>query len=174
MLVALLRPFTAICCFRKGPQDLPASPELLSLCLLGYGFSSFLLAVTSQEPDIAIATALIDTLLLALLCYVLLLLRRLPGRWLQATTALSGIGIIFSLAAVPMSFWLANIERDNALLLPVFLIVILLLVWNIAVMAHIMRHALSTSFTLGLLAALSFVWIITATISTVLPQSPIT
>ena len=170
MIGTLWRFFFAICCFRKGPQDLPASREFLFLSLLGYGLGSFLLTLATQSADIAVASGLIDTALLATLCYIVLFFWRKPERWLQATTALYGTGIIFSIAAIPLSYWLARIGNDDPLVLLVFLFVISLLVWNIGVMAHIMRHALSSSFALGVLAALFYVWVITVTITSLFPQ----
>ena len=170
MIAVLWRFFFAICCFKKAPQDLPASRELLSLCLFGYAISSFLLALSTRSADIAVASGIIDTVLLAVLCYFLLLVWRKTERWVQATTALFGSGILFSIAAMPLSYWLTHIGNNDPLALLLFALVISLLVWNIAVMAHIMRHALSCSFALGVLTALFYVWVITTTITGLFPQ----
>ncbi len=148
---------------------MPASRELAVLCLLGYAASSFLLALATQSTQVAILSGLLDALLLAAISYALLLIWRLPQRWLQTTTALSGTGIIFSVAAMPLSYLLANTGNNNPLALLLFLSVIFLLVWNIAVMAHIMRHALSSSFAMGVLVAMFYVWVITATINNLFP-----
>jgi len=148
---------------------LPVSRELALLCLLGYAASSFLLTLATQSMQIAILSGLLDALLLVVISYALLLIWRLPQRWLQTTTALSGTGIIFSAAAIPLSYLLANISANNPLALLLFLFVISLLVWNIGVMAHIMRHALSSSFAMGVLVAMFYVWVITATINKLFP-----
>ena len=170
MLAALWRSFFAICCFRKAPQDLPVSRELLVLCLLAYAFGSFLLALSTQPPQIAMLSGLIETALLAAITYTFLVIWRLPERWIQTTIALSGTGIIFSVAGIPISYLLAYVGSKDPLAPLLFLFVISLLVWNIGVMAHIMRHALSSSFALGVFAALFYVWVITATITSLFPQ----
>ncbi len=126
--------------------------------------------LSTQSVDIAVVSGLIDAVLLASLCYLVLFFWRLPERWLQATTALFGTGIIFSIAAIPLTYGLANISNTNPLALLLLIFTISLLVWNIGVMAHIMRHALSSSFALGVLAALFYVWVIMATINGLFPQ----
>ncbi len=170
MLATLWRSFFAICCFKSGPQDIPVSRELLVMCLLVYALGSFLLALTTQPPQIAMLSGLIETTLLAAITYTFLLIWRLPERWIQTTIAISGTGIIFSIAGIPISYLLAYVGSEDPLALLLFLFVISLLVWNIGVMAHIMRHALSSSFALGVFAALIYVWVITATITSLFPQ----
>lgn len=171
MISALWKIFFEICCLRLKPQDLPATGELLVICMLGYSVSSYFLVLTTQKPDIAILSALVDMCMLVFLTYIVLQFWRLPERWHQVTTALTGTGIIFNLIATPLSFLLAHMNKGDPLLLLVFLFVISLLVWNIAVMAHIMRHALNSSFGLGVLVALLYVWVSTFIISSF--QTPV-
>ena len=174
MLASLWKSFFAICCFRNGPQDLPVSREFLTLCVFGYGLSSFLLSLSTQPLQIALLSGLIDATLLVVISYALLLLWRFPERSLQTSIALSGTGIVFNLAAIPVFYLLSYIGNDAPLALLLFLFVISLVVWNIGVMAHIMRHALSSSFALGVLVALTYVLLINATITSLLPQQSIT
>lgn len=172
MINVLWQLFFDICCFRKRPQDIPGSRELLVFCLLIYFISSFFLAMTNQPPDVALLSGLADTLLIAGLSYLLLIMWRLSPRWLQTVTAFAGTGTIFNLMAVPLSWLLIHLDKGHPLLFLVFLFVICLLVWNIAVMAHILRNALSSSFALGVLFSLLFVWAITSVISGILPPTP--
>jgi hypothetical protein len=169
MLVTLWNSFFSICCFKKAPEDLPASRELLVLSLAGYSIGSFLLAISSQSADVAALSGIIDAGLLATITYLLLTLFRLPERWLQTTSALFGTGIIFSLFALPFSHMLASTADTDPFFLVLLLVIISLLLWNISVMAHIMRHALSSSFALGVFMALIYVWVITAAITTMFP-----
>ena len=173
MLAILWKSYFSICCFKKGPQDLPVSRELLALSLTGYGFSSFLLALSTQNVDIAVLTGLIDAALLAGISQIVMACWRLSERWAQTAAALSGTGTIFSILALPFSYLLANSSNTDPWILYLFLFVISLLVWNIAVMAHIMRHALSSSFALGVLVDLFYVWVITATITSLFPPQNI-
>jgi hypothetical protein len=169
VLEIIWKSFFSICCFRSRPQDLPASRDLLVLTLLAYAFSSFLLSLATQAVELAALSGLLDAVLLASITHIVLTLWRLPERWLQTTTALVGTGIIFSLLALPFSWLLANSTDSDPLALLLFLFVISLLLWNIAVMAHIIRHALSSSFALAVLVALFYVWVITAVITSLFP-----
>jgi len=47
--------------------------------------------------------------------------------------------------------------------------VLCLVVWNVAVMAHILRHALSASFPMGVLLAMGYIWLITMGMTAILP-----
>lgn len=173
MLAILWNSYFSICCFRKGPQDLPVSREILALSLTAYGFSSFLLALSTQSIDIAVFSGLTDVVLLAVISQIVLACWRLSERWAQTTAALSGTGTIFSILALPFSFLLSSSSNTDPYVLLLFLFVISLLVWNIAVMAHIMRNALSSSFAFGVLVALFYVWVITATITSLFPAQNI-
>ena len=173
MLSVLWNLFFSICCFNKGPEDVPMSREFLSLSLLVYGLASFILALPSQPVGIALLSGLIDTFLLAVLCYFLLYSWRKPERWVQATTALSGTGIIFSAAAIPLFYLLAYIGAEEPVALWLFLLVAILLFWNVAVMAHIMKNALSSSFAVGVLAALFYIGVSTVSINSLIPQQNI-
>lgn len=169
IVITLWRTFYAICCFKRKPQDLPVSGELLNLSLVFYVMSSFLLALSTEEIKVAVFTGVIDGLLLALLTYLLLLLMRKPERWTQTTTALAGTGIIFSFLVLPFSFLIVVMNNNDPLIIVPFIFVISLIVWNIGVMAHIIRHALTSSFPFGVLVALVYIWIITTSIRFVFP-----
>lgn len=173
VLASLWKSFFAICCFRNGPQDLPVSREFLVLCLLAYGLSGFLLTMVTQPIQIALLSGLIDTTLLVVISYIFLRLWRFPERVLQTSIALSGTGILFNVGAIPVFFLLGYIGNDTPLALLLFLFVMSLVVWNIGVMAHIMRHALSSSFAMGVLVALIYVLLINAVINSLLPQQSI-
>ena len=85
------------------------------------------------------------------------------------TTALAGTGVIFNLVATPPYFFLVNLPEGHSLLVLLFLLVIILMVWNIAVMTHILRHALDASVALGLLVSLIYVLLNTFMVSRLQP-----
>jgi hypothetical protein len=156
----LLNTFIDICLFRKGPQDLPASPALLRLCLFAYGASGLVILmidVTQLSIFSALLLTLLDIGLMTAFCYgVLYVLSYLP-RFTQTLTALSGIGTLLQLIALPLVIWIQRelrIETGNASL-PA-LLHFFLLGWFLAVMGHIMQHALSTSRSVGVLYAVAY------------------
>lgn len=166
--VILVRAFYEICLFRKRPQDLPASPVLFWMVLCLYAVISGLLSYPSQTAPAALATGLIEALMLMLITWLFLYLRSVPERWLQTCTALAGTGVIFSAVALPLFYATVLVEVSAALESFISLQVIILVVWNIAVMAYILRHALSSSYFMGVLGSLTYIALIAYTLRLVL------
>lgn len=169
-LFALLLAFLQICLLRRRPQDIPASRELLYLSLLTYTLASIGLAAGAQSIDAATLAGVAETLVLAALVYALLYFRGLAQRWPQTMTALAGAGTIFSVLSVPL--FLALSPGTDALpgRTAIYLLIIVLLIWNVAVVAHILRHALSTSYGTGLIFALALIWLIAVALAPLLQE----
>jgi hypothetical protein len=172
-LLILFRSFFDICLFNKTPQDIPASSQLLALCMLTYIASSIVLTLTFQDAGNAGLSGLIDLCLVLLITYILLSIKRLSERWLQTSTALLGVGTIFGLFAMP--FYLAlsieGIDGNNNFVLSMG--VFSLIIWNIAVMAHILRHALNILYAGGIIISLMYVFIISSSIVAIAPREGI-
>ncbi len=154
---ALFELFLAICLLRKGPQDVPVSPVLLRLTLLSYGISGVLIPLLDVDLLTALALAVLDIALLTGLTYGVLTLGHYPSRFMQTLTALLGTGALLQLLALPLLFLLKQ-EAVNASA-PAWLVLLWLglLIWGIVIMAHILRHALSTSLGVGVLYSLAYV-----------------
>jgi hypothetical protein len=87
-----------------------------------------------------------------LLLYLLSRSARIP----QTLTAMAGSGSLLGLLALPLVLWgqpAQAEEQVSGLLLYAWL---LLLVWNLLVTGHILRHALSTSLGIGTGVALLY------------------
>jgi hypothetical protein len=152
---ALFDLFLDICLFRKGPQDVPSSLALLKLCLLGYGLSGLLVLLPTTPAPVAILQILLDLALLAGLLHLALWLRRHPRRFEQTLSALTGIGTLIGLLALPPTIWIVGQGSDGNIELPSLLLLVLM-VWSIAIMAHILRHALEIPIWAGTLYALGY------------------
>ena len=143
-LFKLLKTFINLCLLRANPQDLPAAPVLTVGALLAY----MLVSVGLSAPDLglgrAASWAVLDTLVLAILTHSALLIRRFPERLYQTLTALMGSSALLGLAAWPL------INSQNTVLQ------IVLLLWNLAVVAHILRHALSVPLALGFIVSFGY------------------
>lgn len=150
-MIQLVTFFWGLCMLKTAPQDLPASPFLLGLTLLAYFVMSMLVSVLQWPIPQAVLTALLDTLLLTILCYALLWARLFGGRFLQTLTALAGSGALLGMIAVPLILWQkqAGAPANGIAGLPSLLLLIWT-AWNVVVVGHILRHALSTLFALGI------------------------
>ena len=154
----IIRAFIDICLFRRGPQDIPASGFLLYLTLGAYAASNFLLALGRYTLGTAAMVSLTATLLLAVLTLSLLYLHGRAARVPQTLAALAGTGTVVAVLALPPIYWL-HLQTGPAQLSLPDLLVLGLVVWSLAIIGHIIRHALATRLIVGLLVAIMFYWI---------------
>ena len=169
-MLLLVKTWLDLCLLRKGPQDLPASGFFLGLSLGCYALVSWLVASPSFGVMGAAGLALVDTGMLAGFVLLLLYLQSKTERINQALSALAGSGSLMGLFALPLVLLVdpgQPAEQVPALLAGVWL---LLLIWNLFVMAHIIRHALSSSFAIGLGAAVLYALVSMQVVATLFPQ----
>lgn len=161
---ALFDLFLDICLFRKGPQHIPASQVLLRATLAAYGISGLLVLLISLEPIRALLVMSADIALLTGLTYGVLSLSNYHGRFLQTLTALLGTGTLVQLMALPVSLWVSKTLEQEIAALPQ-LLYIALLVWSIAIIAHILQQALGVSRSIGVFYTLGYIaisWIVSS------------
>lgn len=139
------RTVLALCFFQANPQDLPYSPRLMWLAAL----AALLTQLRPQpQPWLATAAALVQLAVMGLFLHTLLLVHGKPERWTQTATAVFGTIAVTNVAAWPVLWWLQQIGPGPATALPLF-VGLAIGVWFLAILAHILRHALEV----GTLAA---------------------
>ncbi|MEW5756254.1 MAG: hypothetical protein AB1810_08105 [Pseudomonadota bacterium] len=159
---ALIKVFLEICWFRRGPQDIPTASVLRNLAVIVYTLTGTLVALGAQEtPERAILGGLIDATLIILLTTALLWFLGKPERLTQTLTALTGCGTLLNLISYPMLllFYAAGESPFVSLLLSAVAI------WNIMVVAHILRHAIGQPLFVGMALAIVYVVTILLTIN---------
>jgi len=100
--------FFEICRLNKGPQDIPASKNLLTLCLVVYGLLSVQLAVLSQPIEKAVFAGVLEVALIMIFSLALLQISGKSERWVQMVTALAGTGVIISILRYRYTFLLVS------------------------------------------------------------------
>ncbi|MGC1951134.1 MAG: hypothetical protein WA970_00825 [Gammaproteobacteria bacterium] len=168
-LLAIIRPFFEICLLRLRPQDLPESTPLLGLVLIGQTLSSVLLSSIALPFWEALLAGMLDTLLLAAMTMSVLHLQRLQNRLKQTLTALAGTGTLIGMIAIPLSSWLHSANEANGETVAPALLLLLLIGWSLTVAGHVLRHALSTAFIMGLVLAMVFYWITINILNAIFP-----
>ena len=165
--------FFDICCFRKRPQDIPESANLLVSCLVSYAIISSILIATSGSSTKAITAGLIEVSVLSLFSFALLQIFGKSQRWTQTVTALSGSGTVISIFALPVYLLIGINNSGNANSDPVYgfglLALTVLAFWSIAIMAYVLRHALETSLLFTSSFAIAYVWLILSVSSILIP-----
>ena len=156
---ALIHPFIRICMLRMRPQDLPTSSTLLVVVLVAHTLVGVCVAAVDLRFGPALVAGVTDTALMCGLTTALLMLCKLQARAVQTLTALAGAGTVIGFLAFPISLWLHDAEAAHEPSPALMVVLLAVLAWSLAVSGHILRHALSAPFYVGLLVSVGFYWI---------------
>jgi hypothetical protein len=131
---------------RGGPQTLPASWSLVIVLLTAYVVQNL---ITGQqlEDDNAAAKSLVAICLQVSVLTGLLYWRHNLERFPQTLSALTGVGIVFNTIT-----WALLSQSDPASNQPALALIWFgVFIWSLFVDAHIYRHSLSVSLSMGML-----------------------
>lgn len=142
-----------------APQDLPFSQPFLMRVLALYLITGVLVLLPGMEDYFtAVILILLDIFLLIIFLKFCLFSRNNSARFLQTLYACLGVGIFFQVLALPLVIML-NVGSDEATqtVSPIGSLFYLILVsWQVSVMAHILRHAMDMVISLTLLLSFSY------------------
>ncbi len=127
------------------------SVPALAAALLLYVLTDQAQALAGSSWLVASAMTLLDSMIMVLFSSLVLVIAGKTGRYVQTLTALAGTGALLGMVGLPLVTLATNASQSGG---PAGVLVIgwlLLLIWSITVQAHIFRHALSTSFGIGLM-----------------------
>lgn len=141
---------------KAAPQDLPCSRFLMLLCIGSYLFMGLIISLLDQTFGLALLSAAVDTALLIGLAYIALWIRGYQGRGIQTATAFAATGTLFEIIGWPLVAYLQSLNADNPSSLSLLLLV--LIVWNIVVIGHILRHAIDVPMWIGTGVALLYIY----------------
>ena len=145
-----------ICLFRKGPQDIPHSQQVLRLTVLAYAVTGYLLIQVSTDTLNALLQAAVEIILITGFAGLMLSLANKISRLVQTICALLGTDALISICAMPIIATL-NLDSNNIL---AFFAMLALMIWHWLVTTHIIRHALDKSFSFAL--GIAFLYIFSA------------
>jgi hypothetical protein len=154
---ALIFRFLDICMLRSGPQDLPASVFLLRVVLALNILVGTLVSMPVSGFDRALMEVILDIALLAMLLYAGLQWRGLTVRFAQIFIALMGTGIVLGMLMMPVIYQLvaANAANEPA---PVAALAWWgIVLWNVTVFAHILRHGFNIHLAYGFVLAIGYI-----------------
>ncbi len=140
---ALIRIFVEICLLRAGPQRLPHSVLLMWLCVVAYAAVGVVSGLSYFGDWRAVGASLLDTLLLAATLQLVLGIGGHRERLLKTLTAVTGSWTLTGLLALPLLFAVNRAAEGEGGLALLGLLV--LLGWTLAILGHVLRHALDIS-----------------------------
>ena len=170
-MISLFRLFLDIAVWRRGPQDLPGSPTLFSLCAIAYLGVSFVQARILRFPFASAGLlAALDLVFLAGVIALILSIRNKRERWLQTMAALLGVGTLIGLLDLAVSVAILSADSTGASIVWFLakLAVILLIV------GRILQHALDTRFLVGISLAYAILLIESFLVLLVPERTPVT
>ncbi|MCF6336684.1 MAG: hypothetical protein L3J84_01850 [Gammaproteobacteria bacterium] len=141
---------------RAAPQDLPYSRVLMLLCISVYLLMGLVIASLDQTFDLALLSAGVDTLLLVGLAWLALWITDQQSRIIQTVTAFTATGTLFEIMGWPLVAYLQRTSADDPSSLSILLLV--LIIWNISVIGHILRHAVDVPMWIGTGIALLYIY----------------
>jgi len=152
----LLR-FINICLFRAGPEDIPASTQLMQIVVVAYLVMG--LAINLLDADLFMSLMVSVADLMILFAFVMLLLqwrKKLP-RFRQTVTSIMATSSLLGVLVLPFlaSFYQYDDTTQAASWLLLALMVIML--WSLMVTSHIFRRALNCSAPISVAWTLLYV-----------------
>jgi hypothetical protein len=154
---ALIQFFFELCLLRRAPQDLPASDALLWTLLIADLVVGLLVGlVAGMSVGASLIQGGVELALMLGALYAALSLTRHPRRFTQSATALLGAGALIGLLAlVPLGLNPTGSDETDAATLGAVLL-LALIVWNVVVNGHILRHTFGITLGQGAAAATAF------------------
>ncbi len=166
---SVLQLFVDLVRLRARPQDLPASDGLLLVCALALAVTTTLALQPFYPLTTGSARVGLDLLLQVVIVQGALRTIGHPERFRQTFTAICGTGVIFTLLAWPLYTILVDRDPSHPLAGASVLLVLGIYIWAVAVLGHILRHALEVRMSAALAFALLYVVVTTAIGETLLP-----
>ncbi len=171
-LLAFLASLRDISLFRRGPEDMPYSPRLLVALLVACGALQVAFNLHDGVKPALIAGAFVGGLAMVWLVFLLLRGTNKPERFVQTTTALAAIYLLFGLAKnlltllLPVKAWQQQMVADPARLpevtghqTPVMLAIAALVIWQFCAWVGVLRRALEIPLAGGVLVFLLLVFV---------------
>lgn len=155
---------------RRQPQDDAVSYAALLAALSAYVLMGVLLALGDWPLIEAIALSMLDVLVMVAFTGTLLAMAQKYQRLVQTLTALAGTGALLGVIGLPLFLLRATQAQESEPPVAFAFGWLLLLGWNIAVQAHIFRHALSARYGLGFLVAILHTMVMITLLETLFPD----
>jgi hypothetical protein len=142
-----------LCQLRRGPEDIPYSKLLFGLLVAASVVLDLVTGAYHEDVSNILPRSLLSTGLVLALCWIALSIRHVSNRYVQTASALVACSIVFSLLILPLAWLAGPMPAAPAQLTPLQVLLgwgmIAIVVWNLAVNAHIVRRALDAPFVFG-------------------------
>lgn len=153
-MIEVIRRLLGICLLQNGPQDLPASWDLLVIAVAVDVALGYPAAMAYSPSEHTVAQIALGTLVAGAFVYAAVNAVGHGGRFLQTATAVFGTDALITLLALPIALTMAPGPRTATTMAD--LGILAMGIWNILILGHILRHALSVTLGVGVALALGY------------------
>jgi hypothetical protein len=141
-MMELFRVFSLIALSRNGPQDLPASPILLGLTVVGFYLVNFAVNLVLPSEDSWHLHLLVEVAFTLAWYAVLLRAFGKPERFLQTATAMFGYQLVLAPLSIATLYLSRRFGEDTLLQFPVVVIGLAIAIWIIRAGGYVLKAAL--------------------------------
>jgi len=153
---SLIFRFFDICLLRAGPQDLPSSLFLLRLVMVLSVIVGVFLNLQTEGFSQSLMISLFNVVWLTAFLYLSLQLRGKLTRLRQSLIAMLGTNVILGVLIMPFMYNLVAADLNGESAPVAFQFFLLLLLWDITVFAHIIRHSLDVRLGYGFVISIGY------------------
>lgn len=170
MLTTLISRLIAVALLKAGPQHVPYAPSLMAGVYASYFASSVLVVYPTLNVFWAAVEAVIDLGFMSLFCFYALSMFNRRARFVQTVTTLAGVSVLIQLLAWPLFLTLQSQGQGGTDPGGVYIMLLLLLVWQLVVFAHVFRHAFEISMLRSAGLSLLYLFLSVFIVGMVVPQ----
>ncbi len=155
-LATLLKTWFMIAVLQARPEHLPGDRNSFKLAVLVAIATNVLASLVLASGQNLILQASVDLVLASTCLYFALNLAGLSERFLQTFSAYCGVTAVFNMAYIVVGVVLPPRSDGVEPGLASLFLEYLFLVWSVAALAHIIKHALNLNTGLSVLAAVGY------------------
>ena len=127
------------------------------LCIITYMATGMAVSLINQSLGKAMLIVIVDTAMMLSFIFVGLWIRNFLNRAIKTITAIAGTGTLFTIVGLPLMMALNNQPKDQTSV--VSLLILIVVIWNVGVLGHILRNALSMPSWVGVTIALMYFYV---------------
>ena len=157
-----LRFYYDLCLLKAAPQDAPGSKNAFYTALFVYLTIGTFITSFSQGLVVSVIVALLQAIIFIFITNLIMWVKKTPERFFQTVTALMGSGALLALVAIPVVYLGTSTTPGVEQSAPVsflWMISILILVWETVVIGNILRHAMEIPLLAGVGVALIYMYL---------------
>jgi hypothetical protein len=162
-MTKLLYFFFEMLTFKRSPAEAPYSPALLAALLIIDVLLTAVVNIGLKRPAQIDQTLITDLTVMAALAGILSL-RNQSSRWLQASISFFGAALLINLLVflLAIAYHLANAPQSGPVAGFFAISILIFFVWEIAILAHILRFAANWTMAAALPAAIAMAVLVLA------------